>query len=60
MKNFKKIIGIIAAFIGLAALSAVESDVPVWGTILIVLVGIIGFFGGAVLYCKNSNQKMLD
>lgn len=42
MKNLKKIVGIIAMFIGLTALYAVDSDVPLWGTIIIVLVGIIG------------------
>lgn len=60
MKNLKKILGIIAVFIGITALCAIDSNVPVWGTLLIIVVGITGFFGGAVLYCKNSDQPMVD
>lgn len=60
MKNLKKIVGIITIFIGLTALCAVDSDVPLWGTILIVLVGIAGLFGGGALYCKNSDQPLVD
>ena len=60
MKNTKKILGIAAMFIGLTALCAVDSEVPLWGTMLIVLVGIAGLFGGGVLYCKNSDQPVID
>lgn len=60
MKNIKKIIGIAAMFIGLTALCAVDSEIPLWGTMLIVLVGIAGLFGGSALYYKNSNEPMID
>lgn len=60
MKNIKKILGIAAMFIGITALCAVDSEVPLWGTMLIVLVGIAGLFGGGALYCKNSNEPMVD
>lgn len=60
MKNLKKILGMIAMFIGLAALCAVDSEVPLWGTMLICMVGIVGTFGGVALYCKNSNAPMVD
>lgn len=60
MKNLKKIIGIIVMFIGLTALCAVDNEVPLWATLLICLVGIIGLFGGCTMYCKNSNEPMID
>ena len=60
MKNTKKILGIAAMFIGLTALCAVDSEVPLWGTMLMVLVGIAGLFGGGALYCKNSDQPVID
>ena len=60
MKNLKKILGMIVMFIGLTALCAVDSDVPLWATLLICLVGITGTFGGGAMYCKNSNEPMID
>ena len=60
MKNLKKILGMIAMFIGLAALSAVDSEVPMEVTLLICMVGIAGLFGGGALYCSNSNQPEID
>lgn len=60
MKNIKKIIGIAAMFIGLTALCTVDSEVPLWGTMLIVLVGIAGLLGGGALYCNSSNQPEID
>lgn len=60
MKNIKKILGIAAMFIGLTALCAVDSEVPLWGTMIMVLVGIAGLFGGGALYCNNSNEPMVD
>ena len=59
MKNIKKIAGIAAMFIGLTALCAVDSEVPLWGTMLIVLVGIAGFIGGAALW-SATNEPMID
>lgn len=60
MKNLKKILGMIAMFIGLTALCAVDSEVPLWVTLLICLVGIAGLLGGGALYCNNSNQPEID
>ena len=60
MKNLKKILGMIAMFIGLTALCAVDSEVPLWVTLLICLVGIAGLFGGGALYYNNSNQPEFD
>ncbi len=60
MKNLKKILGIIAMFIGITSLCLVESEVPLWVTTLICLVGITGLFGGIVLYGDNSNQPEID
>ena len=64
MKKFKKIalkvIGMIGIFIGLAAFSAVDAEVPLWGTALICLTGIVGFFGGGYLIYKSDPEKMME
>lgn len=60
MKNIKKIVGIAFMFIGLTALCAVDSEVPLWGTMLIMLIGIVCPFVGCTLYYENSNEPMVD
>ena len=60
MKTLKKIIAFVAAFIGAAALCALDSDVPLWGTLLMVVIGIAGFFGGIALWCANSDEPLID
>lgn len=60
MKNLKKILGIITMIIGIIAMCLVESEVPLWATLLICLVGITGLFGGIVLYGNNCDEPMVD
>ena len=60
MKTLKKVIAFIAGFIGAAALCALDSDVPLWGTLLMVVVGIAGFFGGCALWSSVSDEPMID
>jgi len=59
MKNTKKILGIAAMFIGLTALCAVDSEVPLWGTMLMVLVGIAGLFGVALCTARTAMHLWL-
>lgn len=60
MKNIKKIIGIVVVIIGLTALCSIDSDLPLWGIILILLVGLFGFFGGGALYHIDIERSEID
>lgn len=53
-KIIRKTIGSIAMFIGLAAGCAVDSDIPLWGTLLLIAMFIAGVFGGGYLFCKGE------
>ena len=54
-KIIRKSISGIAMFIGLAAGSAIDSDIPMWSTLLLIALFIGGVFGGGALYCKGES-----
>lgn len=56
MKNLMHLLGIISMFIGIMAFCLLDSNVPLWGTMLMVLVGFVGFFGGLAL-CYITHVK---
>lgn len=60
MKNLKKISAAIAMFVGLFCLSCLDSDIPLWCTFLLVLVGVAGFIGGAVLWSATNETPDID
>lgn len=59
-KIARKSIAAVAMFVGLAAASALDSDISMWGTIGLIAVFIIGFFGGAALFCKGEGVPQID
>lgn len=59
-KIVRKIFGGIALFIGLAAGSALDSIVPFWATLILIVVFFTGFFGGCYLICKGEPVPEID
>lgn len=59
-KLVRKSIAAFAMFIGLAAGSALDSDISLMGTLGLIAVFFIGFFGGAALLCKGEDIPAID
>lgn len=53
----KTIVAFILSFIGLGAFCTLDSDVPVWGTILIITVAFTFTGFGFWLYTKTDHYK---
>ena len=64
MKKLNKIahktIGFILALIGMAAFSALGSDVSIWGALGIILVGLIGTIAGFGLWFAGEPMETID
>ena len=59
-KIVRKIFGGIALFIGLAAGSALDSIVPFWTTLILIVVFLTGLFGGCYLLYKGEPVPEID
>lgn len=63
MKNhiiIRKVIGFIAMFFGMFAACSLDSDIPLWGTFLLIVVFFIGVFGGGYLLAKGEPIQDID
>ena len=59
-KIARKTIGFILVLVGLAAFSALDSDVSIWGTLVIILVGLIGTIAGFGLWFAGKPVESID
>ena len=59
-KLVRKSIAVFGMFVGIAAVSALDSDIPMWGTLILIALFFIGLFGGGYLYCKGEPTPQID
>ena len=56
----RKAIAFIMMFLGFTALCCLDSDLPIWGPVLLIIVFFVGVIGGGALWFKGEDMVDID